>query len=300
MESMSYVSVAGGRVAVTRRGAGPALVFLHNAGTCQQIWTAQMNHYATSHTVVAFDFPGYGESDPATRDYTLDYCTDVAEQVIDELGLDDVVLIGNCIGAATALQLAARRPETVRAVLAINVLTAQTAEPGLLGPLAAIGVRWPFARRVAVSASAHLRPPRWLAKLYLRTQIADATHADPNVLEHLAQRWQQPRNASSLLRLHTDTFGAPQRVDPQLPVHLIWGQHNRILPSRGAAVVEQSLHPDRSRIIPGTGHLPMIEDPVTIITAIDDLLTCSPPDHQRDAQQTREPAARQLMREDLD
>ena len=165
MDSTSLVSVEADRVAVTRFGDGPPLLFLHNAGTCQRICWAQMRHFATTHTVVAFDFPGYGQSHPPTRDYTLDYCTDVAEGVVDALGLDDVVLIRNCIGAATALQLTARRPDTVRAVLAINVLTAQTAAPGLLGPLAALGVRWPAARRTAASIAEHLRLPHWLAKL---------------------------------------------------------------------------------------------------------------------------------------
>jgi pimeloyl-ACP methyl ester carboxylesterase len=276
MCSASLVSVGDDRVAVTRCGDGPPLLFLHNAGTCQQIWSAQMRHFAASHTVVALDFPGYGRSDPPTRDYTLDYCTDVAEGVVDALGLDDVVLIGNCIGAATALRLTARRPGTVRAVLAINVLTAQTAAPGLLGPLAALGVHVPAARRTAASVAEHLRLPRWLARLYVRAQIADTVQADDAIIEHLVERWQQPTNTASLLRLRTDTFGMPRRQPGWPPVHLAWGERNRILPIRGATTVDDTLQADSCQILSGTGHLPMVEHAGEVISAIEELLAAAP------------------------
>jgi pimeloyl-ACP methyl ester carboxylesterase len=234
-----------------------------------------MAHFAASHTVVAFDFPGYGESDPPTRDYTLGYCTDVAERVVDEHRLDDVVLVGNCIGAATALQFTARRPGSVRGVLAINVLTAQTAAPGLLGPLAAVGVRWPAARRVAVSIGEHVRLPRWVAKLYVRAQLDDAAAADPTIVAHLVLRWQQPRNTASLLQLRTDTFKAQRRGANWPPVHLVWGQHNRILPAREASEVDETIGADRFQILASTGHLPMVEHPREVIDAIDELLTAA-------------------------
>lgn len=277
MDSASLLSVGDDRVAVTTCGHGPPLLFLHNAGTCQQIWEVQMRHFAGSHLVVSLDFPGYGQSDPPTRDYTLDYCTDVAERVIDALGLADVVLIGNCIGAATALQLTARRPDAIRGVLAINVLTARTAAPGLLGPLAALGVHSPAARRAAQSIAAHLRIPRWLARLYVRAQLADITHADPALIEHLVWRWQQPTNTTSLLSLRTDTFAAPNRRPGWPPVHLAWGERNRILPVRGAAAVDRILRPDHCQILSGTGHLPMVEHPDEVISAIDQLLAAAPP-----------------------
>jgi hypothetical protein len=126
-------------------------------------------------------------------------------------------------------------------------LTAKTPAPGLLGPLAALGVRSPTARRAAVSIGEHVRMPRWSAKLYVRAQISDMAEADPTVIEHLVQRWQQPSNLASLLRLRTDTFLAPQREPGWPPVHLLWGQRNRILPARGAPEVNATIGADRCR-----------------------------------------------------
>lgn len=277
MGSGSFVTVDGGRIAVARAGAGPALLFLHNAGTCRQIWDAQLRHFATSHTVVAFDFPGYGESDPPTRDYTIDYCTDVAERVIAENHLEDITVVGNCIGAATALRLSVRQPTNVRGVLAVNVLTNKTAAPGLLGPLAALGVRSPAARRATASIAQRVPMPRWLAKLYVRAQVADTTRADPTIIEHLVARWQRPVNSASLLRLRTDTFTTLVRQTNGPPVHLVWGQHNRILPARGAGEVSEAIGAERFRILTGTGHLPMVEHPGEIIDAIEELLSAAPP-----------------------
>ena len=208
--------------------------------------------FAASRTVVALDFPGYGECGPPTCDYTLGYCTDIPERVIDEQGLDDVVLVGNCIGAATALQFTARRCATVRGVVAINVLTAETAAPGLLGPLAALGVRSARARRAAPRRGddRRARPNAALACQALRAGTArDDAQADPAVVEHLVQRWRQPSNAASLCRLRTDTFVVPRRGSDWPPVHLVWGQRNRILPARGVGAVNETIAADRCLIL---------------------------------------------------
>ncbi|HUH68859.1 MAG TPA: hypothetical protein VLZ05_08200 [Mycobacterium sp.] len=91
--------------------------------------------------------------------------------------------------------------------------------------------------------------PRWLAKLYVRAQPADDAQADPAVVEHLVQRWQQPSNAASLCRLRTDTFVVPRRGSDWPPVHLVWGQRNRILPARGVGAVNETIAADRCLIL---------------------------------------------------
>jgi pimeloyl-ACP methyl ester carboxylesterase len=193
---MSTLDVDGTAIHIIKQGKGPALVFLHNGGTSHRIWTAQIQRFATSHTVVAFDFPGFGSSGPPHGEYTLDLCTDILERVVDEHALEDVALIGNCMGSATALAYTARHPERVRCVFAVNVLTDRTVAPGILGPIARLSARSPAVRRAIVGLTHRMPMPAAVARLYVRTQIADHSQADPAVLEHLAalaRAWQRRR-----------------------------------------------------------------------------------------------------------
>jgi pimeloyl-ACP methyl ester carboxylesterase len=251
-------------------------VFLHNGGTSHRIWTAQIERFAISHTVVAFDFPGFGSSGPPHGEYTLDLCTDILERVVDEHGLEDVALIGNCMGSATALAYTARHPERVRGVFAVNVLTDRTVAPGILGPIARLSARSPAVRRAIVGLTHRMPMPAAMARLYVRTQIADHSQADPAVLEHLAERWREPGNAAALSSLRTDTFTPPKRGDDWPPVHIVWGARNRILPAHTAAGVCAATRADRHLVIQGTGHLPMVERPAEVTMAIAKLLAAAP------------------------
>jgi pimeloyl-ACP methyl ester carboxylesterase len=226
--------------------------------------------------VVGFDFPGFGSSRPPHGEYTLDLCTDILERVLDEHELEDVALIGNCMGSATALAYTARHPERVRAVFAVNVLTDRTVAPGILGPIARLSVRSPAVRRAIVGLAHRMPMPTAVARLYVHTQIADRSQADPAVLEHLAERWRDPGNAAALSSLRTDTFTPPKRGNDWPPIHIVWGARNRILPAHTAAGVCAATRADRHLVVQRTGHLPMVERPEEVTMAIAELLAAAP------------------------
>ena len=66
--------------------------------------------------VVAPDQRGHGRSDPAPDYDRAGYVADAAH-VIEALGLAPAVVLGHSLGGVNAYQLAARRPELVRAVI---------------------------------------------------------------------------------------------------------------------------------------------------------------------------------------
>ncbi|MDT0343182.1 alpha/beta fold hydrolase [Streptomyces litchfieldiae] len=107
-------------------GARPAVLLLHGllgraahwAGTAR--WLGERGFRA-----VALDQRGHGRSDkPAAGPFDRDaFVADAAAAVV-QLGLAPVVLIGHAMGALTAWQLAARRPELVRAVVICDMRAA--------------------------------------------------------------------------------------------------------------------------------------------------------------------------------
>src|SRR6478735_9038682 len=113
-----FLDTAAGRVYVHRAGKanGPKLVLLHGYMMSHWYFHGLYPALGQTHDVLAVDLPGYGESDrPSTRSFAYDYpaFAGVVVEVLDQLGLDRVRLLGHSMGGGVALTIAARWPERV-------------------------------------------------------------------------------------------------------------------------------------------------------------------------------------------
>jgi pimeloyl-ACP methyl ester carboxylesterase len=108
-----------------RRGAGaaePGVLLLHGLMGRASHWAGTARWLAERHRVVAFDQRGHGESErPADGLLTREAYVADAEAVIESMGLGPVTLVGHAMGALTAWQLAARRPDLVRALVIFDM-----------------------------------------------------------------------------------------------------------------------------------------------------------------------------------
>ena len=62
-----YTLLDGTTVGFVEAGTGEAtpIVFLHGVGSDKSVWRPQLAHFGTGRRAIAFDYPGYGDSDPA-------------------------------------------------------------------------------------------------------------------------------------------------------------------------------------------------------------------------------------------
>ncbi|MBB1253221.1 alpha/beta fold hydrolase [Streptomyces alkaliterrae] len=99
------------------RPAGGVLL-LHGLMGRASHWARTARRLSARYRAVALDQRGHGRSDkPAEGPYDRDAFVADAEAAVEQLGLGPVALIGHAMGALTAWQLAARRPDLVRAVV---------------------------------------------------------------------------------------------------------------------------------------------------------------------------------------
>ena len=106
---MAAIETSQGRIGFIEQGGGEAtpIVFLHGVGSDKSVWKPQLDHFAHRRRAVAFDYPGYGESDlvpDATRD---DYAAAIFA-VMDALGIGRAHVCGLSLGGVVAIAMHAQ------------------------------------------------------------------------------------------------------------------------------------------------------------------------------------------------
>jgi pimeloyl-ACP methyl ester carboxylesterase len=105
---------------VGERARAP-FVLVHGLASNARLWdgVAESLH-ASGHTVVAIDQRGHGRSDAPDRGYDLDTAVADLLALVETLELDRPVLAGQSWGGTVVLELAWRRPETVRGIACVD------------------------------------------------------------------------------------------------------------------------------------------------------------------------------------
>jgi pimeloyl-ACP methyl ester carboxylesterase len=97
--------------------ARPPVLLLHGLMGRASHWAATARRLAPHHRVLALDQRGHGRSEKPEGPYTREaYIADI-EAAVEQLGLAPAVLVGHAMGALTAWQLAARRPDLAAALV---------------------------------------------------------------------------------------------------------------------------------------------------------------------------------------
>jgi 3-oxoadipate enol-lactonase len=93
------------------------IVFLHGVGSDKSVWRPQLDHFAEERRAVAFDYPGYGESDSATDGMTRDDYAGVILAGLTALGIDRAHVCGLSLGGVVAIAMHAAWPKRIASLI---------------------------------------------------------------------------------------------------------------------------------------------------------------------------------------
>jgi pimeloyl-ACP methyl ester carboxylesterase len=117
-----YVDVPGVRLHVAEAGEGPPILLLHGWPQHWWIWRKVIPALAESHRVICPDLRGFGWSEAPRGRYEMTEFADDVIALLDQLGLDQVDLIGHDWGGYTGFLLCLKAPQRIRNYLALGVV----------------------------------------------------------------------------------------------------------------------------------------------------------------------------------
>ena len=255
-------------------GSGEPVVLLHGIFAEKDHWVDFARPLTGRYRVIAPDLPGFGESG-RLPDQAYDYATQTArlKTLLDGLGLGRVHLAGNSMGGTLAALFALRYPERVASVALVG------APHGIKTPRPSVMDGWIDAGKTPLvvhdaAQFAQMMDLLFTQRPFLPYPILQAAQAEA------------VRDAPSNTRLWKEQLKDRYLLDAQIgalqqPTLVLWGADDRLFDASGADVLRSHLKNPHIQVLPGVGHLPMMEAPQATAQAylrfLDELASASPP-----------------------
>jgi 3-oxoadipate enol-lactonase len=243
------------KIAYQIEGDGPALIFLHGIGGNKDNWTRQMDFFCNTHTVVAWDARGYGDSDDYDgslhfRDFSHDL-----RRLIDHLGFDKSHLCGLSMGGRIILDFWEVYPDRVMSLALVDTF------PGFDDSFSIEG-REKFIRERRQPLVEGGKEPADIAPLVVPGLVSPT--ASKEVINELITSMNKLHKFSYIKAIESMTRYAPVTdvSDIDVPVQIIVGEEDKLTPPSISRRMHEQIKDSRLAIIPRSGHLPNIEKPV--------------------------------------
>lgn len=235
-----YAQVGPYRIRYLVGGDGPPLLLLHGHPSQALEWGPILPQLMLRRRVIAIDLLGYGESDAPDIDYSVNTQTDMVTGFLDVLGIPETDVLGFSMGGWVALKLAADHPERVRRLVLVDN--------------AGLRFSTPITAESYVPKS--LTEFRELEKVQSNRRLPDFVARD--VMRILQEKaWVIRRVGTSALTFRDALDGKLTNV--RMPVLLIWGKADRLIPYEVALRLQHELPQAKLIWLEGCSHLVLWE-----------------------------------------
>ncbi|OBA77095.1 alpha/beta hydrolase [Mycobacterium sp. 1554424.7] len=280
MSELKYLELHGDRIAYRDAGDGPAVLLIHGMAGSSATWHAIIPQLSKKYRVIAPDLLGHGMSAKPRGDYSLGAFAVFLRDLLDELGVDRATVVGQSLGGGIAMQFVHQHRDYCERLALIG--------SGGLGPdlspvlriLSAPGAEFvlPVVAPQPVLnlgnklgswlTSAGIQAPRAGQMWYAYSSLSDARTRQAflrtlrSVVDYRGQA------VSALNKIH---------VAAGMPIVLIWGDQDRIIPVAHAYAAHDALDGSRLEVLEGIGHFPHVEAPSAVADILEDFIASTTP-----------------------
>jgi pyruvate dehydrogenase E2 component (dihydrolipoamide acetyltransferase) len=259
--AVETAEVGGRKISYVGTGQdGDVVLLVHGYGGDRNSWLFLQEPMAARYRVYALDLPGHGTSSKDVGDGSVGTLADVIHGVLDAIGAERAHLVGHSLGGAAAAAAAARDPRRVSSLTLIA--------PVGFGPEINAGYLRGFAD---AQTRRELKPV--VGELF-----ADESLVTRQLVDDLLA-YKRLDGVETALHTLLDTLldGDTQRTDSAaalaaaggaVPVTVVWGSADRIIPPAHAESVAGAAR----HVVDGAGHMPHMERPTEVQAAVEEAI----------------------------
>lgn len=268
-----YAQIGGGRVCYIDEGSGPALLFVHGIGASMTNWAPNIEYFKRRYRVIALDLPGFGKSDFADNDCTVEQFCGAILGLLEHLGVENVSVIGNSLGGLIALHMTLEHPELVLSLVLVDSAGAHAFPFLLKAALRKLPAGW--IKPAILFLISRLPKYGWahrLAGFEVRNE-----HTGAMVDEALALRDRPDLDSYLETYLRTARTALFTRLDERLgeiekPVLLVWGRNDVGVPLKVGQRMNTLIRDSYLVVIQDAAHVPMLDQPEEFNTVVERFL----------------------------
>jgi 3-oxoadipate enol-lactonase len=254
---MGTVVTNRGKIGVIEQGSGALrpIIFLHGVGSDKSVWRPQLDHFGSARRALAFDYPGYGESDfidGATRD---DFAAAILAGM-DALAIDSAHVCGLSLGGVIAIAMHASASERCASLIIADSFAVHPEGRAI------------YDRSIAASHGGMCQLAKGRVGALLATE-------DPTIRSDVMETMAGIDPAA--YRIGAEVVWLADQSDRaaaiQAPTLIICGDLDPVTPPSLSEELAKLIPNARLDIIPGASHLANLDKPAEFNRAIDDFLS---------------------------
>ena len=281
-EHLRWVRVQDRWMNIIDMGSGEPVIFIHGLSGCWQNWLEQLPLFARDHRVIAVDLPGFGQSEMPVKEISISCYAEAIDELMEELDIETARIVGNSMGGFIGAELAIQHPERVErlvlvAAAGLSIESIRTDRKKGLRHRAENVVFFSLGHIASRSHQVALRPR-------LRHALLMLVAAHP-------QKLPGPLAAQQVLGSGTPGFSDALEAMCRYPLRdrlekiscptlILWGDKDRLVPVKDAAVFEELIPNSRKIVYDDTGHVSMMERPARFNADVQAFLEEAPGEHE--------------------
>lgn len=278
---LRFRTVHGYHRAYRMAGEGPPLLLIHGISDDSSSWMPVMPALAEHFTVIAPDLLGHGASDKPRADYSVAAFSNGMRDLLDVLDVEQATVVGHSLGGGVAAQLAYQYPERVQRLVLVGtggvgreVSPVLRAAAAPLSEIAMVPLMVPGANEVIGAVL-------WLLGRFGMDLGRDAGEV-ARVLRGMPDRRRRAAFGRTL-RAVVDRRGQlvtmldRAYLAESMPVLLVWGDHDGMIPVEHARRAHDAIPGSRLTVFEGAGHFPHHADPERFVAEVVDFVTDTAP-----------------------
>jgi pimeloyl-ACP methyl ester carboxylesterase len=233
-------------------GTGSPVLFVNAFPFAGDMWSEVASALSDKHKVITMDLPGFGKARGLPPLHSLDECADLIAAILRELDIPRCSLTGCSLGGYILFRFAEKYPGLMNALVLIDTRAGSDAPAALANR-----------HELAAQVRAHGMDP--LVSVMLPNFFsAESLDRDPELLTRTgsSMRNTDPEAAAAMLEAMAARPDSTERLpDIPCPACVVVGAEDVLTPKDQALIMHNGLKNSTLQIIPGCGHLPMLERP---------------------------------------